>query len=202
MDQYDAGNNIVPVSVIVPVYNFVDSDDWCESNMLEVLYNKANIENIDMVFCNFYADRPKKYPNVNIIKGLGNEDIIALMFRTLKPFVWNKLVRRDIYLQCSFPTASYAEDFYIIIQAISCAKNVGYVEDFLYHYCYNPSSVCEDPNNFEQQRLDLHTNTRNIVNFLKTRYGDKANQFKSAHNECLNHHMKKYNDKTFADYDL
>ncbi len=38
---------------------FVDSDDWCEPNMFEKMYNAAVASNSDIVFCNYYKNEQK-----------------------------------------------------------------------------------------------------------------------------------------------
>ncbi len=41
---------------------FVDSDDWCESNMFEKMYQAAKTNDSDIVFCNCYENIDKKNP--------------------------------------------------------------------------------------------------------------------------------------------
>lgn len=181
---------------------FVDSDDWCESNMLEVLYDKLVSKDYDMVFCNFFTERQMKQVNVNIIDGLESDQILRLLLTKKLAFLWNKLVKKDLYIRSFFPSADYYDDFVISTQTVSYAKRIGYVEDALYHYCRNPNSICENKEGIDKRLLDLHINFQAVADFLRNKYGDKIIQFKDDFNQLVKAHIEKLGDETFSCYYL
>jgi glycosyltransferase involved in cell wall biosynthesis len=151
---------------------FVDSDDWIEENMLEIMYNKAVGENLDMVYCGLFINseyKQKQYDNpllenkIEMIKQI-------LVWGKFCPSVWNKLIKRGIYERIIFPTANYGEDRPICIQAIYYSRNIGFVNNFLYHYYQNVNSICFDNSRFLKKYIDEYENTLWSINFINDNF--------------------------------
>jgi glycosyltransferase involved in cell wall biosynthesis len=165
---------------------FVDSDDWIESNMLELLYNKATDDDLDMVYCGFYNNTDKKQDEFDfdyiddkfkIIKGI----VCCIHFHWI---IWNKLVKRDIYNKIFFTTASYGEDIQISFQIMHYIEKFGYIKKSLYHYYYNINSFSNDNSRYFQRILGIYEITLWIVNFCYNNYRSRFSVFEpelSAH---------------------
>lgn len=179
---------------------FVDSDDWCEKNMLELLYGKAVRDTNDIVFCNFYSERQMKYSNT--VNGLKSTEVMQHLFKKKIAFLWNKLVKRELHLRSFFPKADYLDDVVINVQIVSYAKSIGFVEDFLYNYTLNRESICENKEGAEKRRLDCHENIRKIAEFLKEKYGGLVGLYSSAFNGFIRNRAEKFGDDTLIRYCL
>jgi glycosyltransferase involved in cell wall biosynthesis len=143
---------------------FIDSDDWIESDMIERMAEEAEAENFDMVLCDFFDDQSKEIMKDSIIvKSEKIKDIIT-SFGTCA--VWNKLVRREIVDKIIFPDTSYSEDRYITLQTIYFSNRFGYINLPLYHYVYNTNSITKKSVN-EKQIMDLYDTYILILDFVK-----------------------------------
>lgn len=131
---------------------FVDSDDYCEINMYEKLYNTAKEFDADLVEC--------CYKKFNDIDGLITQGIPLtgipydklFSWSSLKekspifvntPVPWNKLVKVSFLRenQIYFAKSKYAEDFYFSIRARLLANKIIHIEDELYIYRIRPMST-------------------------------------------------------------
>ncbi len=119
----------------------IDQDDWCELDMISSLYTKAKETDADIV------------GSMGFFKFLknGQEGIVTSSFSTLKeenlkriligkeitPNVWNKMVKRDLYVKNNIyppPQITYPEDWWLMIRLFAVAKNISYVSKVFYHY--------------------------------------------------------------------
>ena len=120
-----------------------DPDDWVEPNYLEELYKKAKDEDADMVICDFY----KVYRNNVIYKNQKpnklNADAVLrqLLGQQLHGACWNKLIRRNIYLQYDirFPMdITVWEDLFVNCCVLHYQIKVSYLNRAFYYYdCYS-----------------------------------------------------------------
>lgn len=129
---------------------FVDSDDWCETNMCECLYKKAIEMNADIVFCSAYRHREDgiaKICNLPLDSGLYNvqelyDSYILPLYGDLKEdklvttgYVWCCLFRKQLIEEIDFyKEINLHEDEIIVLQAMISAQTVFITDDALYHY--------------------------------------------------------------------
>jgi len=160
---------------------FIDADDWIESNMLEKLYSTAITGNYDMLCCDWYNHNLnneiiyKKMPSVSndFISNIKN---IILLFG-LKGAVWNKLIKRTVYENINFPKEGYFEDKYIITQALYFSKSIMYLNMAFYHYVSNIDSWVHDKKRRIKRYNGMVINFSKIINFLKEKNGNDLNEF-------------------------
>ncbi|MDY3063132.1 MAG: glycosyltransferase [Bacteroidaceae bacterium] len=129
----------------------VDPDDWVEPNMIEEMVAKAEIENADMVICDFYRETKTKrtYESQNPGNDLSAIAVLRkILLQQLHGSCWNKLVRRDSITGVSF----YPDDLCILedelynIRLLSRNIKVTYLPKAFYHYRIdNEQSVCFYP---------------------------------------------------------
>jgi glycosyltransferase involved in cell wall biosynthesis len=151
---------------------FVDSDDWLEHNMLELMYNKAVNDDLDIVYCGIYIntdseqeefDFPFLDDKIEMIK-----DIVA--WKNFTPSVCNKLIKNEIYKKVTFPIINHGEDRQIIVQAIHYASKIDSLQIALYHYYTNNDSLCNNRSKFLQRYTDEYEIASWIIQFLKNNY--------------------------------
>ncbi|MGV6943849.1 glycosyltransferase family 2 protein [Sphingobacterium kyonggiense] len=155
-----------------------DGDDWLETNALELLWNKAQEEQADLVFCDWYLSfkNNERYmsqdPGTSDLDGL---KLIKLMLSgKLKYNVWNKLVKRELYLDhdIRFPDGYGMGEDMTMIRLSAAAKKVSYLPKGLYHYVQlNNEAFTKKPSDkhFEQIRF----NVNQTLSYLMDRFGDK-----------------------------
>ena len=75
-----------------------DSDDWVEKNMYELMYNKAQQNNADIVICdwNEIYSKHTKHIHTNIPDNNIN-CVVSLLSGQMQGYVWNKLIKRELY---------------------------------------------------------------------------------------------------------
>ncbi|MCL2832366.1 MAG: glycosyltransferase [Treponema sp.] len=154
---------------------FIDSDDWIEKSMLSELFNAATLDNYDIVYCDYYYYDILGNPTY-IKSTLYNDTVKNIKEFILGSgkgvFLWNKLVKRQIYKKIEFPIEGYAEDKYITLQLFHEIKKIGYVNFALYHFRYNLNSMSRNPN-FQISRFnDVLGNYTNILFYLFVHYSD------------------------------
>lgn len=117
----------------------IDPDDWVEPNMLEELYNKAKIEDADMVICDFFYEyKCGRIICAQNITECNADAILKQMFaQQLHGSCWNKLIRRECFYKynISFPKNIIRwEDLYVICSLLMHPIKVAYLSKAFYHY--------------------------------------------------------------------
>jgi glycosyltransferase involved in cell wall biosynthesis len=167
---------------------FIDSDDWIENTMLEKLYKKAENDNLDFVFCNFFSDNhPERITFISSDKNVIINQIINIAFLHN---VWNKLIKREIYEKIEFPQAGWAEDRVITVQTVYYAQKIGHIEDLLYHHCTNEESMTYNKNMKFKRITEDYENWKIVISFLESKYGKEIIQFEPALSRYTNKNIK------------
>lgn len=175
----------------------IDSDDWVEYDMIEKMYNKAISDNLDIVWCDYYEEYPDHTKHINTYSD--SMDKISIFKRLLSlnnnlhSGVWNKLVKRDIYLSNNvfFPKANQWEDFVLTIQNIYYSERIGHLNSALYHYRFNSNSLTRDDKREIKRINEMYENLFIVTRFLQDKLGkdivalepqlsDYTNSFKIA----------------------
>lgn len=121
---------------------FVDSDDWIEPDMYEVLLRKAEETGADVVECGCQADYTKKaikYPAIQKTV-IGTEAIEALIKHKIRNQVWNKIWKAQGFTVTKFPEGRDFEDVSTVYKLILNAKVVG-IDGIYYHWRQRESSI-------------------------------------------------------------
>lgn len=149
----------------------VDSDDWIEDDYIEKMYCKAVNNNLDIII----SDAIKHtYLNDIFIKDLdiadekiisGKEYLEIFFKENLNGFTWNKLVKRKLYNNISYPTdISLFEDLYVVSKLANKARRIGKINYPFYHYMesensltkmLNISKICDVYNVFIRLKSDF-----------------------------------------------
>ena len=124
---------------------FVDPDDWINPEGMDKLYETAESENADMTICDFYSEDEyvrKKYTQKP--SNLDNQTVLYELFKHLRGFTWNKLIKRDVYSKYNVknPVGIYGcEDQYVIASILKHNIKIAYCPVAYYHYMYNLNSL-------------------------------------------------------------
>lgn len=151
---------------------FVDSDDWIDSSMVEVMYKKAEENKLDLVMCSYireFKDHSKekifnlpqeiiykedKVKNELLRKLVGpiKEELSNPEMLDALGTVWGKLYRADILKEnkikfVDLKEIGSAEDTLFNIFTFNYLKKVMFLNKSMYHYWRdNPKSVTSQYN--------------------------------------------------------
>ena len=147
-----------------------DSDDWVEVNAYERMYTKAVSEDCDIVVCDYYlSDGLNKRGKIYLsYSAYNNKEYYwsKLLRGEASSSVWNKLIKRKLYDANSliFPKCNMWEDYVLTVQLVRLAKKIGYVDDCLYYYYFNPNSICNT--NIDRNQHQIIENANVILMYL------------------------------------
>ena len=126
---------------------FIDSDDYIDSDMVELLVKAAMRENADIAGCGYveeFADHsvehPQKYTNNH------DEMLKAITLLTIKGVMWKLLVRSTIVTthrdEVRFiPDRNMVDDYLFCCQIFYYAQRFASVDRCMYHWIqYNPNN--------------------------------------------------------------
>lgn len=135
---------------------FIDSDDYIEPKMLEVLTDQARAYGSDMVFCGFrvigsnlikndtklLASLEKKREQLSKDEILSS--IITVSKNRLFGYVWRTLFKASV-IKNNFilfnEKIRVSEDFLFLLQAVEASSSFLAISDELYNYCINSKST-------------------------------------------------------------
>ena len=123
---------------------FVDSDDIVHLEMYEKMFNKAKLEDSDLVLCDleyFYETSSEKMVKEGLVQ-IENIDINKTVF--LSPlFAWNKLYRKSLFIESGlkYPIGLWYEDIPVTVPFFTLAKKISYVHETLIYYRQRSTSI-------------------------------------------------------------
>jgi len=124
---------------------FIDADDIMCNNMLQKMVETAKRENADIVSCGYVNVSNEKKENCSPkYAGVCDENKFfeCLFQEGTLGFLWNKLYKKDVYLECVQPVnMEVCEDLYINCSLLLRPRKVVLLQDCLYEYYVNMNSV-------------------------------------------------------------
>lgn len=117
-----------------------DSDDWVEPEYIRLLVEMALDENADMVYCDYYKEYDRKPSKIDREKDFypnnGAAATKAIHNSIIRAYMWNKLIKRDLYnlKRLIIPIYGYHEDIVFQTQILYNANKCCHLKEPLYHY--------------------------------------------------------------------
>lgn len=143
---------------------FLDADDYIDAKTYEIMYEKAQKENSDIVECNFYWVYGKRKK-----KDIGEKyDGKTEMMEKARVVAWNKLYRRELIenLQIEFPKGLQYEDVEFFYKLVPYIEKVSFVKEPLIYYIQRKDSL----SNFQNEKTrDIFTVLENVILFYKSK---------------------------------
>lgn len=126
---------------------FVDSDDWVHEDFCKLPYEYAMQHQADLVM--FCYQRIKKDGSVRSIKkaeGVGSFQLtrleaIEFLLQSVGVFPWNKLYRRRLFNNVSYPEGYVYEGTGTVYKTVLLSETIFYLDKVLYYYCYHEGSI-------------------------------------------------------------
>lgn len=150
-----------------------DSDDWVEHNAYELMYDKAEENNADVVICDFFTTDGKSkkiYPATHPAERL--QWISDMLYMKASWSLCNKLFKADIYQNhIVLPRYSMGEDCATALQLAYYCKKIEYVEKPLYYYYNNTASIVNRKSAKAQYNrfFEAMNNSLLVKDFYKTK---------------------------------
>lgn len=158
---------------------FVDSDDYIELNMAELLYNKVIMHNSDMAICELFSVNEDykiidKF-SISLYNGCKN-NLKYILFNNVS--VWNRIYKKSIIINnnLEFRSGIWYEDIDFIIKYLTLSKKIEVVNEPLYNYLIRNGSIMNNKNLFKN--LDIILSFNEIIDYLK-----KKKEIKKYYNE-------------------
>lgn len=132
---------------------FIDSDDYIDQRMCEILLNYANKYSVDIVSCNFKRVFENNIIEFNVplfkekIKIFTNDEVLEKYFLTLAPEIfatWNKLYKKSLFFtdeKIRFPVNRLHEDIATTYRLYAESKKVVLLNELLYNYRQRSNSI-------------------------------------------------------------
>lgn len=152
-----------------------DSDDFVEPDMFEQLYRKATETGADIVWCDWWLSFAKnerymkqpEYPTpMEALKGM--------LSGVMKFNVWNKLIRRSLYVEnnIAFPSGYGMGEDMTIMRLFARASKVVYLPKAFYHYVQlNTGAFSKTYSNRHLE--ELQHNVSLLLSDLQQLFGDQ-----------------------------
>lgn len=158
---------------------FVDSDDWVEPDMFQLLHARLTESDSDIAACGIVLDF-EDGASSRMLTMAGDavldtrESLMALIDNSrLQQPVCNKLYKREQIKDIPFPVGKCHEDNFWTYQAIARAKRVCVFDTPCYHYLQHGGSIMGSK--FSLKRLDALEAELEMLAFLRECYPDLAN---------------------------
>lgn len=151
---------------------FVDSDDWLDKTMYEVLLKLLKENNSDISCCDFFktANSNDSIPHIDneIINSYNNIESLNNFYNglyTQTVVAWNKLYKRELFKDISYPVGKIHEDEGTTYKLYYKANKITYTNRPLYYYRITPNSITTSK--FNKKRLDIIDVYDEKVKFIK-----------------------------------
>lgn len=150
---------------------FLDSDDYYTDDACEVLYNKIQETQVDIVFSKYIrlTDKTENMPVYPFFNGYEEikldsiEDNLQIL--KLAPSIWTKIYRRDFIIEnnLEFSEDILAEDLVFVVKSFLKAKGIIFLNN---HFSYYYRIRNED----EESSLSNNLTTENIFKMINGYY--------------------------------
>ena len=152
---------------------FVDSDDYVDQDMFDILFQATKRAGKDIASCGRYVhmgDAVKLDFVSSCEKVLDVEAALreVLLGNDIDVSACDKLYRKSLFMEVEYPEGRINEDAAVILQIIDSSNGVVCVNRPLYHYCYRDNSISKS--NYGHSKYDVVLNCNEMRDFLTGRY--------------------------------
>ena len=156
------------------IISFIDSDDWIEPNMFEIMLNRMIEDNSDIVSCGvkWVEEDGSLFRNVTVSRNevLDSQSAMKELINDnkFKQHVWNKLYKYNLIKDIPFEKGKYHEDVFWSYQIVGQAKKISVITDSFYNYVQRSNSIMGV--GFSAKRLDALDANRLRCEYMKKNF--------------------------------
>lgn len=161
----------------------VDSDDFVDVHMIELMMKSARANNSDIVFCDVWMEWLNKRKRFTQEFTTKEQYLVDLLESRVIQGVFNKLVRKKLYIDNNiFPTegTNVGEDLIVTPRLVYHADIITKVDEALYYYVqYNAGSYTK------QFKVKTLQDVSYVLNFLKNFFSQLNTSDKGIYLQAL-----------------
>lgn len=154
---------------------FVDSDDYIEIDMYELLLKSCIQHDVQIAICGRKTVK-EDGTVINVSNVLENEIVFSpeeaisrlLVWNNCDSAAWDKLYRRELFSDIRYPYGKVHEDLNVTCRLFSRCKGIVQIPVAKYNYLIRDDSICRRP--FNDHRLDLYYQAKENQKFVNDRY--------------------------------
>lgn len=125
---------------------FIDSDDYIDSDMYEVLLKNLNNTDADLSMCalyDVYNNTPEAQVTNKETWELSSEQAIKMVMeaKILSVTAVNKLYRKSLFTDLKFEVGKIAEDAFIMIKLLDKCEKIVATNEKKYYYVHRENSI-------------------------------------------------------------
>lgn len=126
-------------------FGFIDSDDYIDKDMFELLHRNIIKEKADLSICGIYQCYEGKKPSINKpwYRILESEEAIRIAFegKIFSVNAVNKLYKRELFENLRYPEGKTTEDAFVIVDILSECKKIVATAEQKYYYFHREGSI-------------------------------------------------------------
>ena len=152
---------------------FLDSDDWIDTNTIEILMKNLINSQADVVCCSSideYTENGICFKNEGSYSSevySGDTILRKYLERKINTSAWGKIFKRELFSQIRFPVGKLHEDLAIMIDLLTLCDKVAFVSAPLWHYRQRIGSITKQ--HYKQANFDLYHYLQHIKEKLDGR---------------------------------
>lgn len=125
---------------------FIDSDDYIDDRMIEILYSNLIEKNADISICKFekvYNDSKIVKSKLNNVEVMTREETIynLIIDKKFNNYAWNKLYKTEFFKNIKYPVGKKMEDIGTTYKILELVNSVVYTDYVGYYYYQRESSI-------------------------------------------------------------
>ncbi len=160
--------------------SFIDSDDWIEPDMYEVLLRNAGNANAE-ISVGGVNDELVDQDRVTVTKTTYHG---ALKQETLSPTeamaryfttswaAWDKIYRKELFQTIRFPVGEINEDEAIVLKLLDTCTAVSYTNQVFYHYIHRAQSITTSA--FSEKKLAWYRHCQDNLRWIQQYHPELA----------------------------
>ena len=152
---------------------FVDSDDYIENKMIEIMLDAALRNKVKVVCCGrvrvseknkiemFTLPREQRFSNEEAIRQL-------LIGGVIEEAAWDKLYKKEIFDNRRFPKGEINEDIVQTIKILGSCDSIIHVGKALYNYCENNGSITKS--GYKEEKIVILKHLEQIKEYIEHKF--------------------------------
>lgn len=157
---------------------FIDSDDFIDKNMYQILYKNMKDTNADISICNhkiiWSTEEVKTIAN-NIYEVFSPREALQIILSNKKfhSNAWDKLYKKSLFNDIEYPVGMIYEDIATTYKLISKSKKIVYSPYIGYYYFQREGSIIHS--GFNENQMDMIRAYENMIQYLQNDFSDLTN---------------------------
>jgi glycosyltransferase involved in cell wall biosynthesis len=151
--------------------SFIDSDDWLDQGTFEHITSSLKDNRVDCLRMGYYKNNDifETIVKLNVRKGLYEKDNFSEL---IDSFITGKepcfscllIIKRETLQKTNLfdENMMFLEDYCFFFELLGEIDDIYITSTPLYHYRYNPNSLCQSPDNYDRNMkalLNVHVKT-------------------------------------------